>query len=136
MKNGKIDENLVTETIASLAYKNNYNEGCIAFYDCDGELNRIHQSIGYGQKNAIKGELLRSLFNINLNMYPKAKYTAPTYSQIIDWLREERGIIILVSKYFDLYGFSVNGMVFKIFNKNYNDALNLAVLEAFKLISK
>lgn len=124
--------------LALLAKRKEFNEPCLGFYQkthnefelCLADIYNPHE------REFINSEWLSRSFS---------DCAAPLYQQIVDWFREEKGILIEITHL--LFNKTNTKYQFEIYSKEhdlrmygsyvhafYNEALNKAIEEAFKLI--
>ncbi len=150
-------ENLfVSHQLALMAKEKGFNEACMAIYSLGLEKNNMTQlqfNIDYSIVHSTGAYI-----PIIDNFFPKTKSnselwvpTAPLYQQLIDWFRDKHNIHIVIDFNSDDLGYSYcvyykkeNGKIGErsghghdeIIEKEftYYEALNKALVEAFKLI--
>ena len=149
-----MEDKLVIFDTAKLAKEKNFNIPVYSYFDKNGELNMNYSIINqypneyleeYGESIIIpykSGDGSLSLEKINFNSW-KDSYSAPTRTDLQDWLREEKGIKVycvpsaLSSRTNDwIYVISRTGYEHihqnSIFN-TYEEALELGLQEGLKL---
>lgn len=65
------------------------------------------------------------------HIYNEGQITAPLYQQVVDWFREEHGVVIHVFKSENGWRYTLGVGLFEKYN-NYYDALNAGIEEAVR----
>ena len=97
-------EDLVTFEIAKKLKEKGFREECLYHY--------IGEDLVYNIESPIANNQLWFCHNKFDNIWHRDNYDAPTISQVLKWLREEKGWIIVVRLY------STNGWYWFIQDKN------------------
>lgn len=125
--------------LALLAKQKGFDEPCLGFYFTENKT--------FGLFEFCEDEKEGWVANLILNNPEKDYYIAtPLFQQLTDWFREKHGLHITLKHKptSQTYGFTISGkydeatggeLVNKRYDKcNYYEAINAALIEAFKLI--
>lgn len=127
---------IVSQEVAKLAHKYDFNEPCEYYYE-DGFLKKL---IYYGGDGS--GEVCNNSLKFDRINCEEMDYTAPYQAQLQEWFRNDYNIhITIFSKSQESWMFRITtkgqGLEDGIYGedfKNYEEALEDALLESFKLI--
>ena len=139
-----VDMEFVPYQLALKLKKLNFNYKCLAYFDSRENL-KYCNDLAFNDNDHIGYHFnLLNIFHIKSS---KEKYcTAPTYDQVVNWIRKEYDIVISInanslSRFYsmcplcDKYGCMISVTPYKVF-KNYNDCLENAINEVLNFISK
>ena len=139
--------------IAVMAKENGFNDSCLAYYYTNIDKNNLPEKDYRKNLNGLSyHETAEGEFEPNfiINNSQKDYYvSAPTHQQLIDWFRDKHNLTIYISNAenkIDKWDFRIMSTILseennidmdsELYYPTYYEALNAALIKAFKLIPK
>ena len=113
-------EDFVTFEIAKKLKEKGFKDNCIGYYDYEGEFH-------YNYESAISNKEIYFCHNKYDNIWHRDLVDAPTISQVLKWLREEKDIMV-----FPLYSKNTSKWYCSIINADSLDSHNLSFDDSYE----